>query len=178
MKLTKTKISGVFEVDLFHAEDERGSFTKTYQKSVLEEHQLVSNFEESFFSTNKKGVIRGMHFQYPPHDHAKLVYASSGRILDVILDIRKNSPTYGQWAEIEISAENHKAVYMPTGMAHGFCCLTEATMIYLTSTEYNATSESGILWSSFKMKWSEQNPIISKRDLEFSLLSDFETPFI
>ena len=164
MKFTETDISGVFEVTLFHAKDERGSFTKTFHKSSFEANNLESNFEESFFSINKKGVIRGMHFQQPPHDHAKLVYASAGKILDVILDLRESSPTYGKYVEIEISDENHKAVYMPKGVAHGFCCLSEATMIYLTSTEYSASSESGILWNSFNMDWPVESPVLSSRD--------------
>ena len=177
MKFTETKISGVFEIDLFHVKDERGSFTKSFHKSLFKMNKLEYKFDESFFSTNKKGVIRGMHFQNPPHDQAKLVYATAGVILDVILDLRKSSQTYGQCAQIEISAENHKAVYMPVGVAHGFCCLTEASMIYLTSTEYNAGSETGILWNSFGMKWPVDDPIVSSRDKSFLSFSEFQTPF-
>jgi dTDP-4-dehydrorhamnose 3,5-epimerase len=177
LEFAETAISGVFEVNLFHAKDERGSFTKTFQKSSFEANNLESRFDESFFSTNKKGVIRGLHFQHPPHDHAKLVYASSGRILDVILDLRKSSLTYGLYAKVEISDQNHKAVYMPSGVAHGFCCLTDATMIYLTSTEYMASAESGILWNSFNMNWPADSPIISSRDSAFSPFSEFQTPF-
>lgn len=177
MKFTETNISGVYEIELFHAKDERGSFTKTFHKSLFKTNKLEYQFNESFFSINKKGVIRGMHFQCPPHDHAKIVYVSSGRILDVILDLRKSSPSFGQHIKFEVSAENHKAVYMPKGVAHGFCCLTEATMIYLTSSEYNAASESGILWNSFKMNWPVEAPIISSRDKSFSPFANFQTPF-
>ncbi len=167
----------MFEIDFFHATDQRGSFTKTYQKTVLEKHGLVSDFEESFFSINKKGVIRGMHFQYPPMDHAKLVYTSSGRILDVILDLRTASPTYGKHTQIEISEGNHKGVYMPKGVAHGFCCLSDSTMIYLTSTEYNAKSESGVRWDSFGMEWPEKSPVLSERDMIFDTFNVFQSPF-
>ena len=177
MPFTQPTLSGVFEIELFHAKDERGVFTKTFHKSLFKTNHLEHSFDESFFSINKKGVIRGMHFQRPPHDHAKIVYVTSGKILDVILDLRKSSPTFGQHITIEISAENHQAVYMPKGIAHGFCCLTEATMIYLTSSEYNASSESGILWNSFNMEWPVSEPIISSRDRSFSPLSNFQTPF-
>ncbi|HAW51656.1 MAG TPA: dTDP-4-dehydrorhamnose 3,5-epimerase [Flavobacteriales bacterium] len=177
MKFVETKISGVFEIELFHVKDERGSFTKSFHKSLFKTNKLEYKFDESFFSINKKGVIRGMHFQNPPHDQAKLVYVTSGVILDVILDLRKSSPTYRQYAKVEISAENSKAVYMPVGVAHGFCCLTDATMIYLTTTEYNAKSETGILWNSFGMKWPVQNPILSPRDKSFLPFGKFQTPF-
>ena len=129
MKFKESDIPGVFEVDMFHAADERGSFTKTFHNDAFELQGLENNFRESFFSLNKKNVIRGMHFQSPPYDHAKYVYCTSGRILDVILDIRSNSHTYGKYICIEISPENHKGIYMPSGVAHAFACLTEATML-------------------------------------------------
>ena len=177
MKFKETEIQGLFEIELFHAKDERGSFTKTFHKSTFDKQGLDSSFDESFFSTNNRGVIRGMHFQNPPYDHSKIVYSASGRIMDVILDIRSASPSYGRYVQIEISSDNHKGIYMPKGVAHGFCCLTEATMIYLTSTEYNAEHESGIKWNSFGFDWPVDSPIISERDQEFVSLSEFKSPF-
>ena len=167
----------MYEIDLFHAGDERGSFTKTFHRPSFEKEGLEGKFDESFFSVNKKGVVRGMHFQSPPHDHAKVVYASSGRILDVFLDIRKSSPTYGNYASIEISLENHKAVYMPKGIAHGFCCLTDATMVYLTTTVQNKESEGGIRWDSFGMPWPVEDIIVSERDRGFIEFKNFTSPF-
>lgn len=174
-----TNIPGVFEIDLFHAGDDRGMFVKPYHKNTLEAQGLVSEFRESFYSTNKKGVIRGMHFQHPPHDHAKIVYCTSGRLLDVILDLRAGSPTYGQCASIELSADNYKAAYMPVGVAHGFCVLEDhTTMIYLTSTVHAPQSDAGIRFDSFGFDWPEQSPTLSARDLEFPGLNAIETPFI
>jgi len=177
MKFKELSIPGLFEIDLFHAEDHRGSFTKTFNKEWFQKHGLDFDFDESFFSINTKGVIRGMHFQLPPHDHSKLVYATHGRILDVVLDIRKDSPTFGMFASIEISHENHKAIYMPKGVAHGFCCLSDATMVYMTSTMHHMESDSGIKWDSFGLSWPVKEPIISDRDQGFDSFSDTKSPF-
>ncbi|MEQ8520802.1 MAG: dTDP-4-dehydrorhamnose 3,5-epimerase family protein [Vicingaceae bacterium] len=177
MKFTETKIAGCYEIDLFHFRDKRGSFTKTFQKDSFEEQGLDFRFEESFFSTNSKSVLRGMHFQVPPNDHSKLVYAASRRILDVLLDVRKASPTFGKFVSIEMSFQNHKAIYMPKGIAHGFYCITESTMVYLTSTQQNRESERGIHWESFGFKWPNSQPIISERDSGFPKLKDFNSPF-
>jgi dTDP-4-dehydrorhamnose 3,5-epimerase len=177
LNFKETSIKGVFAIDMFHAEDHRGSFTKTFHKASFEEMGLESQFDESFFSINKKGVIRGMHFQLPPSDHAKVVYSTSGIILDVILDLRKDSSTFGQYTTVEISAENHTGVYMPKGVAHGFCCLTDATMVYLTSTMHNVSADSGVHWNSFGMDWPEKQPLMSDRDKHFLPLNKLKSPF-
>jgi len=175
----ETNIPGVFEIEMFHAGDDRGMFVKPYHKETLEKHGLVSEFQESFYSTNQKGVIRGMHFQHPPHDHAKLVYCSSGKLIDVILDIRMGSPTYGQFAEIELSEDNYKAVYMPSGVAHGFAVLEDHTcMVYLTSTMHAPVSDAGIHMKSFGCKWPFEHPVTSERDTKFPTLDELESPFI
>uniref|UniRef100_UPI0035632619 dTDP-4-dehydrorhamnose 3,5-epimerase family protein n=1 Tax=Ilyobacter sp. TaxID=3100343 RepID=UPI0035632619 len=115
MKLIKTELKGVFIIETFHAEDERGSFTKTYNKKFFKENKLCSKFKESYYSVSKKDVIRGMHFQLPPHDHEKLVYVIKGKIIDVILDLRKKSETYGKYISIELSEENRHSIYIPKG---------------------------------------------------------------
>ena len=177
MNFLETNIKGVYEVHFFNATDDRGSFVKTFHCDSLREAGLNAEFQESFYSTNKQGVIRGMHFQVPPEDHAKLVYATQGTILDVILDLRRDSETYGQFAQVEISGSNFCGVYMPKGVAHGFCCLTEATMVYLTSTQHSPQHDSGIRWDSFGMDWPVVNPIISARDQGFEIFSQLESPF-
>ena len=177
MNFIETEIQGVFEIDMFYADDDRGSFTKTFHKESFEKNNLESDFQESFFSINKKNVIRGMHFQTPPHDHAKLVYSTNGTILDVILDLRKQSPTFGKFASIEISHENHKGVYMPKGVAHGFCCLTDATMVYLTSTMHNVNADSGVRWDSFGMDWPIDEAIMSERDKKFISFHELNSPY-
>lgn len=172
-------IPGVFEVEMFHASDARGEFVKSYHKRTLEERGLVGDFQESFYSSNKRGVIRGMHFQRPPFAHAKLVYCTSGRLLDVILDIRMESPTYGQCATVELSGSNHRAAYLPEGVAHGFCVLEDnTTMVYLTSTIHTPSADDGVRFDSFNFEWPIQNAIISPRDLQFKTLAEIESPFI
>lgn len=178
-EFTETILPGVFEINLFHATDRRGTFVKPYHKDTLETHGLVSEFRESFYSTNKKGVIRGMHFQYPPHEHAKIVYCTSGKLIDVILDLRKGSPTFGKWAHVELSGDNYKAVYLPVGVAHGFCALEDnTTMVYLTSTVHTPVSDAGVLYNSFEYPWPVENPVLSERDLAFPALANLNTPFL
>ena len=178
MKIRKTNIEGLFVIDLFHAKDNRGGFVKTFHKASFEEHGLNTQFEESFYSKNNKGVIRGMHFQTPPHDHDKLVYCTNGSLIDVILDIRKDSPTYGKYASIELTGENNRAVYIPKGMAHGFESLENHTMMtYLTSTMHQPSHDQGINYDSFGKTWDSKNPIINQRDLEWPTLEEYNSPF-
>lgn len=177
MNFIEKEIPGLFQLDLFNATDQRGTFVKTFQSEEFEMHGLETTFRESFFSINKKNVIRGMHFQQPPYDHAKLVYCTSGKILDVIVDIRKNSHSYGKFVTIEISEENHQGIYMPPGMAHGFCCLTNATMVYLTSTVHSSKADNGLRWDSFGFEWPVKKPIMSERDCAFPTLTELISPF-
>lgn len=178
MKVRKTSIDGLFIIDLFHAEDHRGGFIKTFHKASLEDEGLNAYFEESFYSLNNKGVIRGMHFQTPPYHHNKLVYCSNGSLIDVVLDIRKNSPTFGQHASIELSADNYRAVYIASGLAHGFESLEDHTiMTYLTSTMHSPSHDSGIHFDSFGKKWHASNPILNERDLQFPALANYHSPF-
>jgi dTDP-4-dehydrorhamnose 3,5-epimerase len=119
-----------------------------------------------------------MHFQLPPHHHSKVVFCPVGAILDVMLDLRAESPTYGQYYATELSAENHKAFFIPEGFAHGFKALTDNAMTYyLVSTAYSAQHDTGILFDSFGMDWGVQEPIMSARDLSFKKLSEFSSPF-
>lgn len=176
--LQTTDIHGVYEIEMFHAQDERGSFTKSFHRQTLEAHQLNGDFRESYFSVSSPGAIRGMHFQLPPHDHQKLVYCNAGALLDVVLDLRKGSPTYGKTASFELSGENHKALYIPTGIAHGFKAVKENTMMtYLTGTEYAPEHDAGIRFDSFGFDWSEPRPIVSERDRRFPKFTNFESPF-
>ncbi len=174
----EVNIPGVYEIEMFHAGDDRGMFVKSYHKATLEEYGLVSDFQESFYSTNKRGVIRGMHFQLPPFDHAKIVYCTNGRLMDVILDIRAGSPTYGECASIELSGDNYKAAYLPIGVAHGFCVLEDNTnMVYLTSTMYAPSADNGVKYDSFGFDWPIKSGIHSNRDLTFQSLELLDSPF-
>ncbi len=178
IKFSPTNIEGVFEIDFFNIRDERGGFVKTFHTGKLAEAGLETEFKESFYSTNNKDVIRGMHFQTPPHDHAKIVYCTSGSLVDVILDIRKKSPTYGQFTTVELSGTNAKGVYLPTGTAHGFCVKEDNTcMVYLTSTVHSPTNDGGIVFNSFGYTWPTETGIHSERDLLFPTLENFKSPF-
>ena len=119
-----------------------------------------------------------MHFHLPPKDHAKLVYVTSGSILDVVLDLRKKSPTYGKYVQVELSQENHRMMYIPSGCAHGFLSLENKTCtVYLQTGMYSQKHDTGLLHDSFGMDWDIVKPIISKRDKSFISFKDFITPF-
>lgn len=159
-------------------DDARGNFTKTFHDTILKENDIDFILKESYFSISKKDVIRGMHFQTPPHQHAKIVFCPQGAILDVIIDLRKSSPTYGQHFAQELSDKNHKAYYIPEGFAHGFKSLTEdAVTYYLVSSEYSKEHDTGIRYDSFGFDWEVKNPVISERDLSFVTFGRFESPF-
>jgi dTDP-4-dehydrorhamnose 3,5-epimerase len=159
--------------------DNRGSFVKTFHNAALLKGGIDFTLRESYFSFSKKDVVRGMHFQLPPHQHSKIVFCPQGAILDVIVDLRKGSATYGQHYAHILSAENKKAYYIPEGFAHGFKSLTENAMTYyLVSSEYSQQHDTGILYDSIGFDWEVGSPIVSARDLSFKTMKEFESPFI
>ena len=120
-----------------------------------------------------------MHFQVPPAHHAKIVTCLSGVVLDVILDLRKSSPTFGLVESLELSESNRHFLFIPSGFAHGFLSLTEDSVVhYLTGAEHSPKHDKGIRWNSFGFKWPVSNPVVSDRDSELPLFSDFESPFL
>ena len=158
--------------------DNRGIFIKTFQEHFFEALNINFELKESYFSLSAKDVIRGMHFQTPPYHHSKIVFCPSGSILDVIVDLRKNSDSYGQYYSTVLSEENHLAYYIPEGFAHGFKALTDNAMTYyLVSSEHNKEHDTGIRFDSFGMDWQCSQPILSDRDLTFQSLENFESPF-
>ncbi len=158
--------------------DHRGTFVKTFHSSTLLAHGIDFQLKESFYSTSAKNVIRGMHFQVPPMDHEKIVFCTDGAILDVAVDLRKSSPTYGQFVTAELSAENNQALYIPKGFAHGFLSLTDSsTAFYFVSSEHSPEHDRGILFNSFGLDWQVSDPILSARDLAFPTLANFDSPF-
>jgi dTDP-4-dehydrorhamnose 3,5-epimerase len=178
MKVTPTKIEGVYVIETDAFLDDRGVFVKTFHEQTFKEYGMNTHFKESFYSVSKKDVIRGMHFHLPPEDHSKLVYMTRGSVIDVVLDLRKESLTYGAFFTTHMSAENHTMVYIPTGCAHGFLSLEDdSCMIYLQTGMYSPAHDAGIHFDSFGMKWGVTTPIISKRDKEFLPFKDFSTPF-
>lgn len=164
-------------VRLTRLEDKRGSFVKTLSKSMLDNLDYEFDLREEYYSISKKDVIRGMHFQLPPHDHVKIVYCLVGSALDVLLDLRLG-PTYGKSFSITLNGDAPELLIIPKGIAHGFKSLTnDSLMVYKTSSEYAPDYDSGILWNSFNFDWGKSNPILSDRDKLHPRFNDFQTPF-
>lgn len=178
MKITELRLAGAKEITLPVSTDMRGSFTKIYHEGLYQEAGIAFQMREQYISVSGKDVIRGMHFQLPPYDCAKLVTVLEGAALDVILDLRTGSPTYLQAAQVELRADQPKAVLIPAGFAHGFLALKDHTsMLYDVSAVYSPQCDTGIRWDSFGFVWPVQQPLISQRDSHLMLLDEFQTPF-
>lgn len=178
-EIQESKLDGCLKLIPKIFVDHRGQFTKIFHEKTFKDLGLKTDFKEEYFSVSHKGVLRGMHFQTPPEDHVKLVYCSQGSVLDVVLDIRRGSPTYGQFDSFELSGDKGECLYIPKGFAHGFLTLSErATMTYKVTTAHSPDNDEGILWNSFGMKWLIQTPILSSRDLSFKEIQNFNSPFI
>lgn len=177
-EIQESKLKGCLKLIPKTFVDQRGQFTKVFHEKTFKDLGLETTFKEEYFSVSYRGVLRGMHFQTPPEDHVKLVYCSQGSVLDVVLDIRRGSPTYGQVEAFELTGNKGECLYIPKGFAHGFYTLSEsATMVYKVSTMHSPSNDEGILWSSFGMKWPNQHPTLSQRDSSFAPLDDFRSPF-
>lgn len=160
--------------------DERGVFYETYSRAKYSSHGIPENFLQDNESISKKNVLRGLHFQSPPHDQGKLVRVIKGAALDVAVDIRKQSPTYGKYIMVELSEENKYQFWIPSGFAHGFLSLADETIFsYKCTNLYNKESESGLLWNDkdINIQWNIENPIVSEKDIQLSSFNSFNTPF-
>lgn len=178
MRVEQTSISGCYQLFPQVRKDHRGSFVKTFHKDLFAKHGLVTEFAEEYCSVSHKGVLRGMHFQTPPHEHFKLVYCLAGNVLDAIVDLRIGSPTYKKFATFELSSELGNMLYIAPGMAHGFYALTdEVIMQYKVTTVYAPEHDGGIRWDSAAIPWPDGAPIISDRDSGFPMLEDYNSPF-
>ena len=177
-KLSPSDIEGCHELQPRVVRDERGRFVKVFHEPAFAELGLETRFVEEYYSASRYGVIRGFHFQEPPADHVKLVYCVHGEVFDVVLDLRVGSPTYGKTAAFKLSSSTGNFVYIPKGLAHGFCSLSEeAILVYKVSTVYSPAHDSGILWSSTDVVWPVDVPVISERDRKFVRLENFVSPF-
>ena len=173
-----TSITGLFVIKPPVFTDKRGSFSKVFAEDVFVKYGLETNFKESYYTFSHKGVIRGMHFQIPPYQHAKVVYVPTGHIIDVVLDIRKESPTYGKFEEFNLSAESGIVLYLSPGLAHGFESLEDGSCVtYLQTTAHSPERDSGIRFDSFGKVWQTESPIISERDATFTVFSEYSSPF-
>ncbi len=180
MELVVEPLPGLRVFRPFVFEDERGSFVKPFHEGQFAEFGIRLEVREEFYSTSAAGVLRGMHFQVPPCAHQKLAYCIAGRVLDVVLDLRKKSPTYGASACYELSAANRQVVHIPVGFAHGFLSLEDAScLVYKTDFMHAPAHDRGVRWDSFGFAWPVANrpPMISPRDLSHPAFGDFASPF-
>lgn len=180
MNFIKTAIEGVIIIEPLVFEDERGHFFEYYQKEVFANNGIITEFVQDNQSLSQKGVLRGLHFQAPPYAQAKLIRVIKGAVLDVAVDIRKNSPTYGKHVAVELSETNKKTLYIPEGFAHGFLTLADNTIFsYKCSNYYNKASEGALLWNdqNLAIDWGITTPILSGKDKEAPTLKSFSTPF-
>jgi len=170
MKFTETKLKGAFIIEPELLEDERGFFARTFCREEFEAHGLNPNLVQCSISFNKKkGTLRGMHYQTPPHEEARIVRCTMGSIYDVIVNLRPHSETFRQWFATELSAGNRKMLYIPEGMAHGFLTLTANTEVFYQMSEYyNTQSSRGVRWDdpAFGIKWPAKPSVVSQRDRE------------
>lgn len=159
-------------------EDARGRFVKTFHGPEFARLGLPTHWQEEYHSLSRRGVLRGMHFQTPPRHHAKAVTCLAGEVLDVVLDLRNGSPSFGQCAAFSLSAARGSILVIPAGCAHGFLTLSdEALLHYKVSTVYAPEHDAGIRWDGFGFSWPVTDPILSDRDRAFPTLDAFASPF-
>ena len=180
MKINKTFIKDLLIIEPQLFKDERGFFYESYNKNNLDKVINIV-FVQDNESKSNKGVVRGLHFQLPPFEQTKLVRCVSGKILDVVVDLRKNSKTYGKSFSIELSSENNKQLFVPTGFAHGFQALSEEAIVnYKVDNFYNPKSDSGIIWNDkdLSIDWNlDIKPVLSEKDLKLDLFKNLKSPF-
>lgn len=176
MRIVETELPGVFVVEPDHISDERGEFIRTYSREVWGEHGLSGEFTQCNVSRNTRaGTLRGMHFQWAPHAEVKLVRCVTGRIFDVAVDLRRNSPSFGRWFGTILEGDSARALYIPTGFAHGFQSLTDhAEVFYQMSASYAPGHTGGVRWDDpeIGIAWPMTPTVISERDRALPLLRD------
>lgn len=181
MEFIETSLKGAYLIKPKVFRDERGFFLEFYSEKVFKENGINAKFVQDNHSLSvKKGVLRGLHFQLPPNVQAKLFRVTRGRVYDIIVDLRKNSPTFGKWQNLELSSENFEMIFVPRGFAHGFVTLEENTeIIYKVDNFYAPESDSGIVWNdpTLSINWPIENPILSEKDSQLQFFKDFISPF-
>lgn len=178
MEILKTPFEGLFLLQTINFQDNRGGFQKLFNFDFFNENGLDCDFKEFYYSVNNKNVVRGMHFQFPPFDHTKIVYVSKGQIKDVVVDIRKSSKTYKECFSIELDERKGQYLYIPKGFAHGFVSLEKGSIVnYAQTSCYSKDHDCGIDALSIGFDWGVSEPVRSGRDLTFDKLNDFISPF-
>jgi len=176
----KLSVPGIILVEPKLFGDARGFFMETYKYSDFAEAGIKENFVQDNYSRSGRGVLRGLHYQKNPHAQGKLVQCLRGRIFDVAVDIRKDSPTFGRWVHAELSEENNLMLYVPPAFAHGFAVLSEsADVTYKCTKEYSPESDRGIIWNDpdIRIAWPVGDPVISEKDRRHPLLKEADINF-
>jgi dTDP-4-dehydrorhamnose 3,5-epimerase len=180
MEVIETKIKDLLIIKPKVFEDARGYFFESYNEGVFKQHGIDADFIQDNQSLSNSGVLRGLHFQAPPFAQGKLVRVINGAVLDIAVDIRKKSPTYGQHVSIKLTEENKTMFYIPPGFAHGFLTLRDKTIFsYKCTNLYNKASEGTVLWNDrdLHINWDIQNPILSEKDIMGTPFKEFNSPF-
>lgn len=181
MKISKTEFPGLLLIEPQVYNDNRGYFFESYNQMIFEQTGLKINFVQDNISKSVKGTIRGLHFQIDPYAQGKLCQVIKGEVLDVAVDLRKNSPTFGKYYSIILSEENHYQLWIPEGFAHGFSVLSdEAIFHYKCSNFYNKASERALLYNdpTLNIDWKVESPIVSEKDKQGMLFSELPIYFI
>ncbi|MFY7890561.1 MAG: dTDP-4-dehydrorhamnose 3,5-epimerase [Spirosomataceae bacterium] len=176
MQFKSTSMEGLTECFPAIYEDDRGFFFESYNQRLFAQHGIPYNFTQDNHSWSKKGVIRGLHFQYEPYAQGKLVRCVTGKVIDIVVDIRKGSPTYGQHEKFVLDSKIGNMLYVPTGFAHGFVTLEDSIFAYKCTDYWHKASESGILYNdpALNIDWGIDNPIVSGKDLALPLFKDLK----
>lgn len=168
MIFTETKLKGAFVIDIEPLEDQRGFFARAWCRDEFERHGLNTRIVHCNISFNKqRGTLRGMHYQAPPFAEAKLVRCTRGAIYDVIIDLRSDSPTFHEWFSVELTAENHRALFVPEGFAHGFQTLMDNSEVFYQMSEiFHPEHARSLRWNdpAFEIAWPIPDPILSEKD--------------
>ena len=182
MKFIKTDIPDVYIIEPSVFDDNRGYFFESFNKEAFEESLGTADFVQDNESKSSRGVLRGLHFQKPPYAQAKLVRCIEGRVIDVVVDIRKGSPTYGKHVSVELSGENKRQLFIPRGFAHGFAVLSDtAIFAYKVDNTYAPEFDAGLRWNDPKLniEWgiNEDEIFVSEKDSKLPFFSELESPF-
>lgn len=180
MQVEKTFIEGLLVIKPKVFEDKRGYFFESYNEKLLQQAGLDTRFVQDNQSLSQKNVLRGLHFQAPPHAQGKLVRVIKGSVLDVVVDIRKKSPTYGKHFALELNEQNKTMLWVPEGFAHGFVTLQDETIFYYKCNNYySKESEGCVKWNDpgLAIDWNVSNPVLSDKDRSGTPFADFVSPF-
>ena len=179
MQFIQHDLPGVIECIPTKFQDDRGHFYESYNQTRFAANGITENFVQDNYSYSTAGVIRGLHFQKEPHGQGKLVRCMTGKVMDVVVDLRKSSPTFGQYGTYILDAEVGNMLYVPVGFAHGFVALTDTIFVYKCTNFWNKDAESGLRWNdpTLNIQWGVENPIVSDKDQILPLFDSNETIF-